>query len=164
MGCGLPTKGATPAFSSEPVLADALEDLDRFFLLWTTEESTPDIWPTVGPITSDYGWRKRRRGSEFHAGVDIGSSYGSKVVASAPGYVLFVGWVKGYGNTVLIYHGNGYATLYAHLSSTQVKKGEMVSKNKVIGYVGSSGRTTGPHLHYEVIKYGIRQNPLVYLP
>ncbi len=137
------------------------EDL---FQVRTPETARPDIWPVIGIITSDYGWRKRRWRKEFHAGVDIGAPYGSKVVATAPGYVLFAGWVRGYGKTVVIYHGYGYVTLYAHMSYIEVRRGERVAKNQVIGYVGTSGRTTGPHLHYEVIKFGIRQNPIVFLP
>ncbi len=148
----------------EPLYEEIPSELEPLVNLKTVESSRPDIWPVVGIITSDYGWRRFRRGREFHSGVDIGAPYGSKVVATAEGYVLFAGWVRGYGNTVVLYHGYGYVTLYAHMSSVAVKRGERVSKNRVIGYVGSSGRTTGPHLHYEVIKYGIRQNPILYLP
>ncbi len=148
----------------EPLSQEVPEDLQDLLSVRTVDEARPDIWPVVGIITSDYGWRRIRGRREFHAGVDIGAPYGSKVVATAPGYVLFAGWVRGYGNTVVIYHGYGYVTLYAHMSSVAVKRGELVSKNRVVGYVGSSGRTTGPHLHYEVIKYGVRQNPIVYLP
>ncbi len=143
---------------------ETLPDLEGLFDISTPEKARPDIWPVVGIITSDFGWRRIRGRKEFHAGVDIGAPYGSRVVATAPGYVIFAGWVRGYGYTVVLYHGWGYVTLYAHMSSVAVKRGERVSKNTVIGYVGSSGRTTGPHLHYEVIKYGIRQNPIIYLP
>ncbi|WP_245960368.1 M23 family metallopeptidase [Hydrogenivirga caldilitoris] len=153
-----------PILPPEPFSEEVPKDLRELVYIKTVEESKPDIWPVVGIVTSDYGWRKRGRAKEFHSGVDIGASYGSKVVATASGYVLFSGWVRGYGKTVVIYHGYGYVTLYAHMSSVVVERGENVSKNRVIGYVGSSGRTTGPHLHYEVIKYGIRQNPITYLP
>ena len=163
-GGGFSKRDGTPSIPPEPLSIDVPEELQDLFSIRTVEEARPDIWPVVGIITSDYGWRRIRRRREFHAGVDIGAPYGSKVVATAPGYVLFAGWVRGYGNTVVLYHGYGYATLYAHMSSVAVKRGDLVSKNRVIGYVGSSGRTTGPHLHYEVIKYGIRQNPILYLP
>ena len=148
----------------EPLAEEMPSEFYEFFFLSPILDSRPDIWPVVGIITSDFGWRRVRGRREFHAGVDIGAPYGSRVVATAPGYVLFSGWVRGYGNTVIIYHGYGYVTLYAHLSSRAVKRGEKVVRNRVIGYVGSSGKTTGPHLHYEVIKYGIRQNPIAYLP
>ncbi len=130
----------------------------------TVEMSTPDIWPVVGIVTSGFGWRKLKGRREFHTGVDIAAPYGSRVVATAPGYVIFAGYIKGYGRTVIIYHGYGFVTLYAHMSALAVKRGEKVAKNRVIGYIGSSGRTTGPHLHYEVIKYGVRQDPILYLP
>ncbi|MDQ7081666.1 MAG: M23 family metallopeptidase [Aquificota bacterium] len=142
----------------------SLESLEEMLHPSTVEMATPDIWPVVGMVTSSFGWRRFRGKREFHTGVDIAAPYGSRVVATAPGYVLFAGYVKGYGNTVVIYHGYGFVTLYAHMATVAVKRGERVAKNRVIGYVGSSGRTTGPHLHYEVIKYGIRQNPILYLP
>ncbi len=138
------------------------EEFEELFDIKTSDEVRPDIWPVVGIITSDFGWRWR--GRDFHAGIDIGAPYGSRVVATASGYVVFAGWLRGYGYTVIIYHGHGYTTLYAHMASVAVERGEKVAKNRVIGYVGSSGRTTGPHLHYEVIKYGVRQDPKVYLP
>lgn len=148
----------------EELFEDIPEDLRGLFELKTPDGVRPDIWPVVGIVTSDFGWRRIRGIRDFHAGVDIGAPYGSKVVATAPGYVLFAGWVRGYGKTVILYHGYGYVTLYAHMSAIAVKRGERVPKNGIVGYVGSTGRTTGPHLHYEVIKYGIRQNPIIYLP
>ncbi len=148
----------------ESLSEEVPKELKDLFDIRTVESSRPNVWPVVGIVTSDFGWRRIGGRREFHSGVDIGAPYGSKVVATAPGYVLFAGWVRGYGNTVILYHGRGYLTLYAHMSAIAVKMGEKVSKNRVVGYVGSSGRTTGPHLHYEVIKYGIRQNPILYLP
>ena len=157
--------GAPPdVIPPDPLQEYIPPEYKSLFSLRSVENATPDIWPVVGIVTSDFGWRRIKRRKEFHTGVDIGAPYGSKVVATAPGYVLFAGWVGGYGNTVIIYHGYGYVTLYAHMSSVAVKRGEEVSRNRIVGYVGSSGRTTGPHLHYEVIKYGIRQNPIIYLP
>ena len=161
---GLPRVSLKIPVPPEPLSLSIPEGLEYLFSVRTVEEARPDIWPVVGIITSDYGWRRIRGRRDFHTGVDIGAPYGSRVVATAPGYVLFAGRVRGYGKTVVLYHGYGYATLYAHMSSIAVRRGDVVSKNRVIGYVGSSGRTTGPHLHYEVIKYGIRQNPIVYLP
>lgn len=150
-----------PIFPPKPLSENPPKEMEALASLRPVEEARPDVWPVVGIVTSDYGWRGTR---EFHAGVDIGAPYGSKVVATAPGYVIFAGWIRGYGNTVVIYHGYGYVTLYAHMSAVSVKRGDEVSKNRVIGYVGSTGRTTGAHLHYEVIKYGVRQDPILYLP
>ncbi len=130
----------------------------------TVETLKPDIWPVVGVITSDYGWRVVGGRREFHTGVDISAPYGTPVVASADGRVIYAGWIRGYGKTVIIYHGYGLVTLYAHLSDIKVEYSDRVVKGQIIGNVGTTGRAFGPHLHYEVLKYGIRQNPIAYLP
>ena len=132
--------------------------------LKTPDEARPSIWPVVGVVTSDFGWRRRKRYKEFHAGIDIAAPTGTPIVATADGIVIFSGYVRGYGYVVVIYHGYGYTTVYAHMSGREVSAGEVVAKGKVIGYVGRTGRATGPHLHYEVLKYGIRQDPMLYLP
>ncbi len=129
------------------------------------ESVKPDIWPVMGFVTSKFGWRKRgRRTKKFHAGIDISAPYGSPVVATSAGKVIYAGWIRGYGNVVIIYHGYGFTTLYAHMSSLAVRGRDYVIKGQVIGYVGRTGRATGSHLHYEVLKYGIRQNPILFLP
>ncbi|WP_448588211.1 M23 family metallopeptidase [Thermocrinis sp.] len=130
----------------------------------TVDMVRPDIWPVVGVITSDYGWRVMERQREFHTGIDISVPYGTPVSVSADGRVIYAGWLRGYGYTVIVYHGYGFATLYAHLSSISVSYGDRVVKAQVIGRVGNTGRSFGPHLHYEVIRYGMRQNPIAYLP
>ncbi len=130
----------------------------------TVDMVKPDIWPVVGVITSDYGWRVMGRRREFHTGIDISVPYGTPVSVSADGRVVYAGWLSGYGYTVIIYHGYGFATLYAHLSSISVSYGDRVVKAQIIGRVGNTGRSFGPHLHYEVIRYGMRQNPIAYLP
>ncbi|SHK23254.1 M23 family metallopeptidase [Thermocrinis minervae] len=130
----------------------------------TVEMVRPNIWPVVGLIVSDYGWRIMGRRKEFHTGVDISAPYGSPVSVASDGRVIFAGSVRGYGNTVIVYHGYGFVTLYAHLNKIMVETGDSVVKGQIIGAVGCTGRCTGPHLHYEVIKYGIRQNPIAYLP
>jgi len=150
-----------PEFSEEKI-ERALEELENS--VRTPEEARPSIWPVVGLVTSEFGWRRLGRYLEFHAGIDIAADVGTPVVATAPGKVIFAGYTRGYGYVVVIYHGYGYTTLYAHMSAIDVKKGDKVDRGKVIGYVGATGRTTGPHLHYEVLKYGIRQNPILYLP
>lgn len=128
--------------------------------LVTPEEAKPSIWPVVGIVTSKFGWRRRG----FHAGIDIAADYGTLIVATAPGKVLYTGYKRGYGYMVVIYHGYGYTTVYAHMSGIYVKRGDLVDRGKVIGFVGATGRATGPHLHYEVLKYGVRQDPIIYLP
>ncbi len=114
-------------------------------------------WPTQGYLSQRY-W-------SGHLGVDIANSTGTPIRAADAGYVVLAGrdtW--GYGNQVLIDHGNGYLTRYAHLQTIKVKAGDSVQKNQVIGTMGSTGRSTGPHLHFEVIYANTRRNPLGFLP
>ncbi|HPZ42766.1 MAG TPA: M23 family metallopeptidase [Bacillota bacterium] len=117
-------------------------------------------WPCSGRIISPFGMRSGR----MHEGADIGAGYGSPVKAAAGGTVTFTGWQGGYGNTVEISHGSGLVTLYAHLSSINVKNGEKVDRGEKIGLVGATGRASGPHLHFEVRIGGKPQNPANYLP
>lgn len=115
-------------------------------------------WPIYGRITSGYG---SRGGS--HKGIDIGAKTGTAIRAADGGTVRFAGWSGGYGKMVEIAHGNGVVTRYAHCSKLLVSKGSKVSKGQVIAHVGSTGRSTGPHLHFEVINGGRHNNPLGYL-
>ncbi len=130
----------------------------------TVEMTKPDIWPVVGIVTSEYGWRVFRGQREFHTGIDIAAPYGTPVSVTSDGKVIYVGWISGYGKTVIVYHGHGFVTLYGHLSNYAVNYGDKVVKGQIVGFVGMTGRTSGPHLHYEVIRYGNRQNPIAYLP
>lgn len=118
------------------------------------------IWPLSrgGVITSRYG----TRGREFHEGVDIAAPTGTPVLAADSGRVIFAGWKGGYGKCVILEHGNGSATLYGHLSQILVKEGQKVAKGKTIGLVGSTGKSTGPHLHFETMQGGVKKNPLTY--
>ena len=128
------------------------------------DAATPSIWPASGWITSRYGWRTGYNGYwEFHHGVDVAARLGSPVVATADGKVVFVGWKGAYGKTVEIDHGYGYHTLYGHNSKLVVAVGQVVKRGQIIAYIGSSGQSTGPHVHYEVRRYGQRQNPISYL-
>ena len=116
------------------------------------------IWPVSGPVVSPFGMRWGR----LHAGIDIGVGYGTPIHASASGTVIFAGWMGGYGNFVIIDHGGGLSTGYAHQSSIAVGGGT-VSQGQVIGYVGCTGHCFGPHLHFEVRINGTPVDPLGYL-
>lgn len=118
------------------------------------------IWPTSGRVTSEYGYRWGR----LHAGIDIGAPTGTPIRAAQAGEVIFSGTQSGYGNTVVIGHGGGFSTLYGHQSRIAARDGQQVARGEVIGYVGSTGRSTGPHLHFETRVNGSAQNPRNYLP
>ena len=121
-------------------------------------------WPTPSSykVTSEFGMRMHPIYHELrmHTGIDIGASYGTSVVASDGGTVITSKYSSSYGNYIVISHGNGYTTLYAHLSSRLAAAGDNVTQGQLIGKVGSTGASTGPHLHYEVSKDGKRVNPL----
>ncbi len=99
----------------------------------------------------------------FHTGIDIGVGYGTPIHAADSGTVIYATWMSGYGNVIIIDHGNGISTLYAHQSSLAVGMGARVARGQVIGYVGSTGFSTGPHLHFEVRLNGTPVDPLAYL-
>ena len=117
------------------------------------------IWPTSGTLTSGFGWRWGR----MHEGIDIAAPTGTPISAAASGTVIYAGWMGGYGNLVVIDHGNGLATAYGHQSSIAVGSGTYVSQGQTIGYVGSTGHSTGPHVHFEVRVNGTPVDPLGYL-
>ena len=121
--------------------------------------------PSSSRITSQYGYRILFGVRDFHTGVDIGASMGSNIVAAESGTVILAnyGWNGGYGNYIIINHGNGVTTRYAHASQLYVTAGQTVSKGQVIAAVGSTGNSTGPHLHFEVRINGSHKNPLNYL-
>lgn len=122
-------------------------------------------WPVAGKISSPYGWRKDpiRGGKDFHTGLDIRAPRGKAVIASQGGKVVHSGWMGGYGKTIVIQHSNGLTTLYAHCSELVAKKGAVVKKGQKIALVGSTGRSTGPHVHFEIRKNGSTLSPLKYL-
>jgi murein DD-endopeptidase MepM/ murein hydrolase activator NlpD len=127
---------------------------------------TPSIWPVDGKLESGFGGRRNPFGGsgyEFHSGQDIEAAWGTPVVACASGKVAFVGWQNGYGQLVVIDHGGGLTTRYGHLSHIDTTQGKSVSRGQFIGKVGSTGRSTGPHLHYEVRINDEPVNPLQYL-
>jgi murein DD-endopeptidase MepM/ murein hydrolase activator NlpD len=126
-------------------------------------ESTPSIWPTIGNISAFFGQRDDPFGSgeaEYHTGLDISTDKGNPVVATAAGIVESASYSGNYGNLLVIDHGFGLTTRYAHLASFAVKVGDHVQRGRVVGYVGTTGRTTGPHLHYELLVNGALTNPL----
>lgn len=140
-------------------LLTALEE-KRTFLA-----SAPSIRPTEGRVSSKFGSRispiTGRR--EFHSGLDIANHSGASVIATADGVVCFVGVRGGYGRVVEIDHGHGVMTRYGHLSKALVTRGRQVKRGDVIGKIGSTGRSTGPHLHYEVRRDGVAVNPVKYI-
>jgi murein DD-endopeptidase MepM/ murein hydrolase activator NlpD len=122
-------------------------------------------WPVNGTITSGYGYRTHPilGYSRLHSGTDFGAISGTPIVAASDGVVVTAGWLGGYGNAVVISHGGGVATLYAHQSRLAVGPGVRVHRGQVIGYVGSTGMSTGPHLHFEVRINGVTTDPARYL-
>lgn len=124
--------------------------------------NVPAIWPTTGVVTSPYGLRWG--GTDFHPGIDIANDLGTPIVATADGMVVYAGWnAGGYGNMVDIDHGNGLMTRYGHASQVVVSAGQFVRRGQVIALMGSTGFSTGPHVHYEVHVNGQRVNPISYL-
>lgn len=126
--------------------------------------ATPAGWPVSGRISSSYGYRTHPRTGlrQFHTGVDISVPRGSEVRATADGIVSFAGWTTNSGNVVVIEHGYGFSTAYAHNQRNIVKVGDRVRRNDPIALSGSTGRSTGPHVHYEVWEDGRHANPGTY--
>lgn len=127
----------------------------------------PSIWPVFGKLESGVGGRRNPfsgRGYEYHEGQDIDADYGTPVQAAASGKIVIAGWQRGYGKVVYVDHGNGLSTRYGHLSAIDVTVGQTVSQGQTIGLVGSTGRSTGPHLHYEVRVNNQPVDPKPYLP
>ncbi len=133
--------------------------------LFQIMQSTPFGKPIKARVNSGFGYRKDPFAKKyaFHSGVDFDASFRQPVVATADGVVEHSGWYQSYGKTVILKHKNGYKTLYGHLSSIKVKKAQKVTTGELIGKAGSTGRSTGPHLHYEIIKNGKKVNPREYL-
>lgn len=125
----------------------------------------PSIWPVNGFVTSSFGSRNSPfgRGAQFHKGLDISNRVGTPIVSPAEGTVILAGPDGAYGNSVEIDHGGGIVTKYAHMQKTTVKTGQWVKRGEIIGHIGMTGRTTGPHLHYEVRLNGAPVNPMRYI-
>ena len=126
---------------------------------------TPSIWPTRGWVSSKFGYRISpfTDEREFHKGVDISARMKTKIIAPADGVVISEGRTYGYGNVITISHGYGLKTRYGHLNSFLVKKGDTIKRGQVIALLGNSGRSTGPHLHYEVHLNDVPVDPFRYI-
>jgi murein DD-endopeptidase MepM/ murein hydrolase activator NlpD len=117
------------------------------------QEFIPRTWSHLGKINNEFGYRRNPFGGsgyEFHAGMDIDGERGDAVIAAANGIIVKAEWQGGYGNMIEIDHGNGLTTRYGHLAKIETQAGDMVQRGQLIGFVGSTGRSTGPHLHYEL--------------
>lgn len=145
-------KGKTPAVVN-----------DQMARLYTIRKAFQE--PVKGTYTSLYGGRidPMWNDANFHNGVDIMAPIGTRIKPVMDGIVTYTGWRAGYGNAVIIQHHEGYSSLYGHLSTVRVKQGDWVKKDQIIGLVGSTGRSTGPHLHFTFMRHGIIVNPLLYI-
>ena len=142
------------------------EDLRAYEAILRKRGYTPTVWPVEGTLEGGFGGRRNPFGGsgyEFHTGQDIEAPYGAPVIAGASGKVSFVGWQNGYGQLVIVDHGGGLTTRYGHLSHIDVEVDQPVSRAQLLGEVGSTGRSTGPHLHYEVRINDQAVDPLPYL-
>lgn len=156
-------------FDSGSVKADDPEIERRLKMIQATGNpaSIPSMWAHMGKINNEFGFRRSPFGGrsyEFHAGMDIDGDRGDMVVAPANGVVLEAGWKGGYGQMIEIDHGNGLTTRYGHLSKIEVNAGDTLTRGQLIALVGSTGRSTGPHLHYELRINDRPINPRRFLP
>jgi murein DD-endopeptidase MepM/ murein hydrolase activator NlpD len=164
-----------PALELDPVAVERLEsraarletDLRLYEAALRERARVPSIWPVEGESTDSFGVRGNPFGggsAEFHPGQDIAAPRGTPVFAPAEGRVVEAGWKTGYGQTVVLDHGNGLTTRYGHLSKIEVTTGQELKRGEQLGQVGSTGRSTGPHLHYEVRIGELPVSPQHYLP
>lgn len=149
-------------------LTDYLNSINNSGLVGGSNEVSPSgyLRPSTGPVTSEYGWRVHpiKGTKSLHTGTDFGGKTGDTIIASRAGEVVFAGWYNSvYGNVVIINHGGGYQTFYAHMSRVAVSKGQVVDQGVRIGYMGSTGMSTGAHLHFEVRKDGVSLDPFNFL-
>lgn len=155
----------TTALNGAATVGIVLGKRDATTADWLRLSSSPTLWPVEGVVTGSFGERVDPFNGEgaFHSGVDISTSFGHAVIAPADGEVVFADQVSGYGRMIVIDHGHGVTTRYGHLANFAVWAGQSVQRGQTIGYVGLSGRSTGPHLHYEVRIYNAPVNPHKYL-
>lgn len=136
-----------------------LDEIEQIF------KPTPNEWPVLGPISSGFGFRLDPFSNQvaMHSGVDIVAPHGTSVAASAPGRVVFSGDGGALGYLIVLEHANSIRSFYGHLSNTSVRQGEYVARKQKIGEVGSTGKSTGPHLHYAIQELGVYRDPMEYL-
>jgi hypothetical protein len=163
------TRAGTPIASTDLSSVTVTEATPMIIGVGTQEKpQLPDgclfLWPVQGRISSDFGYRFIFGENNFHRGVDIASSYGTAINAAMDGTVVFAGEKGTYGNLVILSHSNGFYTYYGHCSQLLVSAGQKVTQGEVIAAVGSTGRSTGPHCHFEVRYQGSPIDPLLYLP
>lgn len=147
--------------------AKALELELRRIETTSGQEFIPRMWAHLGKINNEFGYRRNPFGGggyEFHSGMDIDGERGDSVIAPANGVVIKAEWQGGYGNMIEINHGNGLTTRYGHLAKIEIQAGDMVQRGQLIGFIGSTGRSTGPHLHYELRLNDKSINPRRFLP
>lgn len=160
-------QSAPPIATSGELIQAVPTNLNENMQFSTASRHIPSIYPVTGRLTDAFGSRTNPFGgknSEFHPGFDIAAPTGTSVAATADGTVIFAGWQRGYGNVVMTDHGHGLTTRYGHLSKISALLGQSVVRGDEIGKVGSTGRATGAHLHYEVRLNNQPVNPADYLP
>jgi murein DD-endopeptidase MepM/ murein hydrolase activator NlpD len=166
-GPGIAAEGPESAWSDQSALLDTrLSLLERQFSRRSALiASTPTVWPVRGLVTSAFGLRTDpfTGGASAHEGIDISTSRGEPVLATADGTVLLSGWAGEFGRAIEIIHNDRYVTLYGHLDQTLISEGQAIHRGDRVGLVGSTGRSTAPHLHYEVHVDGRAVNPLEYI-
>ncbi len=143
------------------------QELEVYKTILEERSVIPSLWPVRGNLESGFGGRRNPFGGssfEYHEGQDIDAPFGEPVAAAASGSVIFAGWQNGYGQVVYVDHGSGLTTRYGHLSQIDVAVGQALARGEKLGLVGSTGRSTGPHLHYEVRINNEPVNPRRYLP
>lgn len=146
---------------------EALENELRAIQVTSNPAFVPSMWAHLGKINNEFGFRRNPFGGrtyEFHPGMDIDGERGDIVVAPANGTILKAGWTGGYGNLVEVDHGNGLISRYGHLSKVEVVVGDAIQRGQLLGFIGSTGRSTGPHLHYEIRLNDKPINPRRFLP
>jgi len=155
----------TTAMSGAASIGISVDMAEATTFDWVRLAAEPTLWPVEGRVTSTFGQRIDPFNGEgtFHRGVDIATTFGTPIIAPAPGVVSFADQMNGYGQALIIDHGSGITTLYGHMSAFIVTVGQTVNRGDLIGYVGQSGRATGPHLHYEVRIHDTPVNPQRFL-
>jgi murein DD-endopeptidase MepM/ murein hydrolase activator NlpD len=159
---GGPVGSSASTAESDDLIKKLNDSLTKLQAYEVEQRKLPAVLPCSGDITSDFGWRGNPfggRSKETHEGVDIANSSGTSIKAAGDGVVTFSGWKSGYGNVVIISHGNGYESFYGHNSKLKVSEGTRVKRGDLIALMGSTGRSTGPHCHFEVRLNGTPIDP-----